>query len=83
MKRRDMNILVSRFKKDGRLKVTKEHEEEDSNFWKADFSECLRYDDKKLEIEVLLMCDWWNREYHEKFEHLWNLLKNIIRKESS
>ena len=76
-----MKIVVSRFK-DGRIKITKEYEKEDSNFWKSDSSECLRYDQKKLEIEVLLMGDHWNKEHHEEFERLWNLLKNIIRKEA-
>ena len=35
---------------------------------------------KKLEVEVLLMVDWWNRTYHEEFERSWNMLKKIYKK---
>ena len=67
---------------DGRLKVVKILEDEDSNFWKSDNSECLRYDHKKDELEILLMTDWWNNVYHKEFERLWNSLVNIYNGES-
>lgn len=72
-----MKIVVGRFK-DGRLKVVKILEDKDSNFWKSNNSECLRYDHKKDEIEAVLMVDVWNNNYHEKFERIWNSLKNMV-----
>ena len=43
-------------------------------------TECLVFENEKLRLEVLLMTDWWNREYHEEFEQEWKLVKNIIKK---
>jgi len=74
-----MKIVVSRFP-DGRIKITKEYEKEDSNFWESDSSECLRYDQKKLELEALLMGDYWNKKYHERFEALWKYLTSFFSK---
>ena len=68
-----MRIEIGRFK-DDRLKATAQHED-NRYFWKSDLSECLRMKDEKLRIEVLLMVDWWNREYHEEFERLWKYLR--------
>ncbi len=76
-----MKIVVSRFK-DGRIKITKEYEKEDSNFRESDSSECLRYDQKELEIEALLMGDHWNKEHHGEFEHKWQELKNITNRDN-
>jgi len=49
-----MKIEVGRFKKDGRLKATTRHEEQDSNFWKSNLTECLRYDDKNWKLKFCL-----------------------------
>ena len=70
----EMKIGISRFWKDGRLKATVQHEE-NSYFWESDLTECLKFEDEKLRIEVLVMIDWWNRNYHDEFEQLWNLLR--------
>ena len=75
MKRFIMKIEVNRFK-DGRLKVIVRHEN-NSYFWNSDLTECLKFENLKDEIEVLVMTDWWNKKHHEQFEKLWNLLKNI------
>jgi len=71
-----MKMEISRFSKDGKLKARVRHEGS-SYFWKSDLTECLRFDDEKLRIEVLVMVDWWNRKYHERFEELWQVLRNL------
>jgi hypothetical protein len=71
-----MKMEISRFWKDGKLKAKAQHED-NSYFWKSDLSECLKFEDEKLRVEVLVMVDWWNKKYHDEFEQLWNLLKNI------
>ena len=81
MYRRAMTIEVGRFNKDGRLKVIKRHKE-DSFFWKSDLTECLRFSDKKDEVEVLVMVDYWNENHHKDFERLWNLLMNVNSKKT-
>jgi len=70
-----MRIEISRFK-DGRLKVIV-HYDEDSNFWKSDLTECLAFSKEKDKIEATLAIDLWNRKYHDKFEHLWQIMKNM------
>jgi hypothetical protein len=67
-----MKIEVSRFK-DGRLKVIIRHEE-DSYFWKSSLTECPKFENEKLKLEVLMMVDWWNRKGHKEFELSWNSL---------
>lgn len=79
MNDKTMKVVVGRFK-DGRIKITKEYEKEDSNFRESDSSECLRYDQKKLELEALLMGDHWNKEHHERFETLWKYLTSFSSK---
>ena len=69
-----MYMKIDRFKKDGRLKATAQHED-NSYFWKSDLSECLVFKNEKLITEVLLMVDWWDREHHEEFERLWNYMR--------
>lgn len=71
-----MKMEISRFSKDGKLKARARHED-NSYFWKSDLTECLRFDDEKLRIEVLIMVDLWNRKYHEQFEELWQVLRNL------
>jgi len=70
-----MRIEISRFK-NGRLKVIV-HYDEDSNFWKSDLTECLAFSKEKDKIEATLAIDLWNRKYHDKFEHLWQIMKNM------
>ena len=65
-----MKIEVSRFGKDGRLKVIVRHEA-NSFFWPTDLTECPRFEDEKLRVEVLHMVDWWNKGHHEEFELTW------------
>jgi hypothetical protein len=67
-----MKIEVSRFK-DGELKVTYRHEN-NSYFWKSDLTECPKFENEKLKLEVLMMVDWWNKKHHTEFELLWNSL---------
>ena len=65
---------------DGSLKVIVHHEE-DSYFWKSSLTECPKFDNEKLKLEVLAMVDLWNKEYHKEFEVLWgSMLVNIYRK---
>jgi len=71
-----MKIELGRFS-DGRIRVNAQHEEDSSNFRKSDLSECLKYEDEKDRLEALLMVDWWNKHYHDNFEELWNVLRNI------
>ncbi len=70
-----MTIEISRFK-DGRLKVIA-HYEKESNFWKSDLTECLAFSKEKDKIETTLAIDLWNRKYHDKFEHIWQIMKNM------
>ena len=70
-----MTMEISRFK-DGKLKVRFRHED-NSYFWKTDSTECLKFDIEKLRTEVLIMVDWWNRKYHERFEELWQVIRNL------
>ena len=70
-----MRIEISRFK-DGRLKVIV-HYEEDSNFWKSDLTECPAFPKLKDKIETTLALDLWNRKYHDRFEHLWEVMRNL------
>jgi len=72
MKRFDMEIEVSRFK-DGRLKIIVHHKE-NSYFWASSLTECPKFENEKLKLEVLMMADWWNKEHHREFELLWNSL---------
>ena len=72
-----MRIEVGRFK-DGRLKVTYRHED-NSYFWKSDLTECPRFEDEKLKLEVLFMVDWWNKKHHKEFELLWNSMFAVER----
>jgi len=75
-----MRIEVSRFI-DGSLKVIVHHEE-DSYFWKSSLTECPKFENEKLKLEVLTMVDMWNKEYHEEFELLWDsMLVNIYNRE--
>ena len=74
-KRLLMKMEVGRYR-DGRLKAKAQHEG-NSYFWPSDLTECLRFEDEKLRIEVLTMVDWWNKKYHKEFEQLWILLRNI------
>lgn len=67
-----MKIEVSRFKH-GELKVTYRHEN-NSYFWKSDLTECPKFENEKLKLEVLMMVDWWNKKHHTEFEVLWNSL---------
>lgn len=76
MKRSNMKMEIGRFTKDGKLKARARHED-NTYFWKVDLTECLKFDDEKLKIEVLIMVDWWNRNYHCKFEQMWNSLRKI------
>jgi len=73
-----MEMKIGRYR-DGRLKAYSQHEET-TYFWKSNLTECLVFENEKLRLEVLLMTDWWNREYHEEFEQEWKLVKNIIKK---
>jgi len=59
-----MKIEVSRFK-DGKLKVIVRHEE-NSYFWRSNLTECPKFENVKHILEVLMMVDWWNKEYYRK-----------------
>jgi len=67
-----MKIEVSRFK-DNRIKVIVHHQE-DSYFWVSCLTECPKFENEKLKLEVLMMVDWWNKEHHKEFGLLWNSL---------
>ena len=69
-------MKVKRFKKDGRLEAIAQHED-NSYFWKSDLTEAIVLKDEKLRIEVTLALDLWNRKYHEKFEHLWEVMRKL------
>lgn len=71
-----MKIELGRFVRDGRLKATVIHEA-NSYFWKSDLTEVPKFDDEKLRIEVLVMVDWWNRRYHQRFDQAWSFIRNI------
>jgi hypothetical protein len=72
-----MKIEVSRFR-DGRLKVIVHHQE-DSYFWTSSLTECPKFQNEKLKLEVLIMVDWWNREHHKEFQLLWNSIYKKIK----
>jgi len=75
MKRLRMKIEVSRFK-DGKFKVIVHHGNS-SYFWVSDLTECVRFDNVKDVLEALIMVDYWNRNFHERFEFTWKNLRNI------
>ena len=70
-----MFMKVKRYK-DGRLEAVAQHEN-NSYFWKSDLTESIVLEDEKLRIETTLALDLWNRKYHDKFEHLWQIMKNL------
>lgn len=74
MKRFSMRIEVGRFI-DGSLKVIVHHED-NSYFWKSSLTECPKFENEKLKLEVLMMADLWNKKYHKLFDLLWNSMKN-------
>jgi hypothetical protein len=49
--------------------------ENNSNFWEADLTEALDFDDEKSKAEVTLAIDHWMSNHHEDFERIWSNLR--------
>ena len=60
--------------RNGRLLAIAQYEN-NSNFWEADLTEAIDYDDEKLKVEVTLAIDHWMSEHHEEFKRLWGNLR--------
>ena len=59
-----MEIKIKRSIKGELLAITQH--EQNSYFWKANLTECPRFEDIKMELEVTLMTSWWNKAFLER-----------------